>query len=118
MMMICKWQQADLYQVHKIIIIIVIIIIIITIIIITVILLTSAPCGMGEIKSFETACCWHCVPCRLSKPYKDCINVVVIIAIINVTVFREDSIVAQEDLCLKCPHGYVANYFKVIFVGN
>jgi len=48
----------------------------------------SAPCGMGEIKSFETACCWNCVPCR------------------------EDSIVVQEDLCLKCPHGYVANYFK------
>ena len=35
--------------------------------------------------------CWHCI-------------------------FREDSIVAQEDLCLKCPHGYVANYFKVIFI--
>ena len=36
MMMICKWQQADLYQVHKIIIIIVIIITIIIIIIIQV----------------------------------------------------------------------------------
>ena len=32
MMMICKWQQADLYQVHKIIIIIIVIIITIIII--------------------------------------------------------------------------------------
>ena len=31
--------------------------------------------------SFQTACCWNCVACR------------------------EDSIVAQEDTCLKCAHG-------------
>ena len=57
----------------------------------------SKPCPMGQIKNFEvlkifstcqkifaslqTACCWTCVACR------------------------EDSIVAREDLCLKCPHG-------------
>ena len=70
----------------------------------------SKPCPMGKIKNFEvrkagklwekikldiflfcvninldfdfqTQCCWTCVPCR------------------------EDSIVAREDLCLKCPHG-------------
>ena len=40
-------------------------IIISTTIIIIIVILTSAPCGMGEIKSFETACCWNCVPCRL-----------------------------------------------------
>ncbi|XP_023327303.1 metabotropic glutamate receptor 8 [Eurytemora carolleeae] len=48
----------------------------------------SLPCGMGEIKNFETACCWSCVACR------------------------EDSIVVSEDTCLKCPVGYVSNYFK------
>ena len=34
--------------------------------------------------SFQTACCWTCVACR------------------------EDSIVAREDLCLKCTHGECA----------
>lgn len=48
----------------------------------------SKPCPMGQIKNFENACCWTCVACR------------------------EDSIVAREDLCKKCPHGYVSNYFK------
>ena len=35
--------------------------------------------------------------------------------LLNMTVFvpRDDYIVAQEDLCLKCRHGYVANFFKV-----
>ena len=44
--------------------------------------LSSAPCGMGEIKSFETACCWHCVPCRYSKSEVQMESVIVIVMVL------------------------------------
>jgi len=48
----------------------------------------SKECPMGMIRNYESLCCWVCLECR------------------------EDSIVAADETCRKCPHGYVANVFK------